>query len=122
MDRDQPDFDVVENVLGTDVDYATLVKIYGAKMLSPSDRPERYYSDFDLVAGNASDRKTENHGDALAIYFVWHNFTKIQNAHKLTPAMAAGVTDKLWTVEDIVALVDSHGPGKRGSQRKRATS
>jgi hypothetical protein len=61
---------------------------------------------------------------ALALYFVWYNFTKIHKAHKLTPAMAAGITDKLWSVEDIVALVEASEPkpGKRGPYKKRAVA
>jgi hypothetical protein len=45
----------------------------------------------------------------------------IHKAHKLTPAMAAGMTDKLWSVEDIVALVEASKPkpGKRGPYKKR---
>ena len=47
---------------------------------------------------------------------------KLHKAHKLTPAMAAGITDKLWSVEDIVALVEASEakPGKRGPYKKRA--
>jgi hypothetical protein len=56
-----------------------------------------------------------------SLYFVWYNFVKIHKAHKLTPAMAAGMTDKLWSVEDIVALVEASKPkpGKRGPYKKR---
>jgi hypothetical protein len=45
-------------------------------------------------------------------------------AHKLTPAMAAGITDKLWSVEDIVALVEAvePKPGKRGPYKKRVAA
>ena len=46
---------------------------------------------------------------------------KLHKAHKLTPAMAAGITDKLWSVEDIVALVETSEskPGKCGPYKKR---
>jgi hypothetical protein len=66
-------------------------------------------------------KKFDNHCHALAIYFVWYNFVKIHKAHKLTPAMAAGITDKLWSVEDIVALVEASEPkpGKRGPYKQR---
>jgi hypothetical protein len=58
----------------------------------------------------------------VALYTVWYNFVKLHKAHKLTPAMAADVTDKLWSVEDIVALVEASEPkpGKRGPYKKRA--
>jgi IS1 family transposase len=71
---------------------------------------------------NSFSKKFDNHCHALALYFVWYNFVKIHKAHKLTPAMAAGITDKLWSVEDIVALVESSEPrpGKRGPYKKRA--
>jgi hypothetical protein len=46
---------------------------------------------------------------------------RLHKAHKLTPAMAAGITDKLWSVEDIVALVEAREPkpAKRGPYKKR---
>jgi hypothetical protein len=45
---------------------------------------------------------------------------RLHKAHKLTPAMAAGITDKLWSIEDIVALVEASEPkpGKRGPYKK----
>ena len=70
---------------------------------------------------NAFSKKFDNHCHALALYFVWYNFVKLHKAHKLTPAMAAGIADKLWSVEDIVALVEASEPkpGKRGPYKKR---
>jgi hypothetical protein len=52
---------------------------------------------------------------------VWCNFVKIHKARKLAPAMAAGITDKWWSIEDIVALVEASEPtpGKRGPYKKR---
>jgi hypothetical protein len=71
---------------------------------------------------NGFSKKFDNHCHALALYFVWYNFVKLHKAHKLTPAMAAGITDKLWSVEDIVALVEASEPkpGKRGPYKKRS--
>jgi IS1 family transposase len=73
---------------------------------------------------NGFSKKFDNHCHALAIYFVWYNFVKLHKAHKLTPAMAAGITDKLWSIEDVVALVEASEPkpGKRGPYRKRAAA
>jgi hypothetical protein len=65
---------------------------------------------------NAFSKKFDNHCHALSLYFVWYNFVKIHKAHKLTPAIAAGVMDKLWSVEDIAALVDAAAP-KPGKAR-----
>lgn len=56
---------------------------------------------------NAFSKKLENHCHALALYFIWYNFVRTHKSIKVTPAMAAGVTDKLWTMEDIVALIDA---------------
>src|SRR5512137_602018 len=44
---------------------------------------------------NAFSKKFENHCHALALYFFWYNWVRTHKAHKLTPAMAAGLTDKL---------------------------
>lgn len=60
---------------------------------------------------------------ALSLYFVFYNFVRTHKAHKLSPAMAAGVADKLWSMDDIVALIDARAPklAKRGPYRKRIT-
>jgi hypothetical protein len=48
----------------------------------------------------------------------------LHKAHKLTPAVAAGITDRLWSVEDIVVLLEASEPkpGKRGPCKKRFAS
>jgi IS1 family transposase len=55
---------------------------------------------------NAFSKKFENHCHALALYFVFYNFVRIHKTLKVTPALAAGVSDRLWSMEDIVGLVD----------------
>jgi hypothetical protein len=47
---------------------------------------------------------------ALGLYFAFYNFCRIHKSLRVTPAMAAGITDKLWTMEDIVALMDARAP------------
>ncbi|MDR6659721.1 IS1 family transposase [Tardiphaga robiniae] len=56
---------------------------------------------------NAFSKKLENHCHALALYFMFYNFARIHKTLKVSPAMAAGVTGKLWNMEDIVALIDA---------------
>ena len=53
---------------------------------------------------NASSRKVENHAASVALGYFVYNFIKIQRTLRVTPAMAAGVTDRLWEVSDLVAL------------------
>ena len=55
---------------------------------------------------NAFSKKIDNHSHALALYFVWYNWMKLHKAHRTTPAMAAGLTDKLLDWKDIVELID----------------
>jgi hypothetical protein len=71
---------------------------------------------------NAFSKKIDNHIHALSLYFVFYNFVRTHKAHKLSPAMAAGVADKLWSIEDIDALIEARAkkPGKRGPYRKSA--
>ena len=57
---------------------------------------------------NAFSKKFENHVHALAIYFMHYNFVRIHQTLRVTPAMAAGVTDKLWELADIVHMVDEN--------------
>jgi IS1 family transposase len=56
---------------------------------------------------NAFSKKLENHGYAVALHQMFYNFVRIHSTLKITPAMAAGVTDKLWEVSDIVAMVEA---------------
>jgi IS1 family transposase len=56
---------------------------------------------------NAFSKKVENHSYALALYFMVYNFVRIHKTLRVTPAMAAGVTDRLWTMEDVVNLIDA---------------
>ena len=55
---------------------------------------------------NAFSKKVENLEHAVSLHFMYYNFVRIHKSLRVTPAMAAGVTDKLWEIEDIVRLVD----------------
>jgi IS1 family transposase len=55
---------------------------------------------------NAFSRKIENHAAAVALYFMYYNFVRVHKTLRCSPAMAAGVTDRLWDVADIVALLE----------------
>ena len=55
---------------------------------------------------NASSKKFENHVHMVALYTVWYNYVRIHKTVRMAPAMAAGLTDRLWSMEDIVTLVD----------------
>src|SRR5215203_385515 len=55
---------------------------------------------------NGFSKKWENHVHMVALYTTWYNFVRIHKTLRTTPAMAAGVTDRLWSMEDIVGLVD----------------
>ncbi len=60
----------------------------------------------------------------MSLYFVFYNFVKTYAAHRLSPAMAAGVTDRLWSMEDVAKLVEAREPkpGKRGPYKKQTLS
>ena len=70
---------------------------------------------------NGFSKKLDNHVHALALYFAFYNFCRIHKSLKVTPAMAAGVTDRLWSLEDIVERIDAAqpSPAKRGPYKKR---
>jgi len=50
----------------------------------------------------------ENHAAATALNYFAYNFTKIHRTPRVSPAMAAGVADRLWDVADLVALWESY--------------
>jgi len=68
---------------------------------------------------NAFSKKVENLACAVALHFMHYNFCRIHQSLRVTPAMAAGVTNKLWEVKDIVALLGE--PEKKIIKRKRRT-
>ncbi|HEY2010354.1 MAG TPA: IS1 family transposase [Rhizomicrobium sp.] len=70
---------------------------------------------------NGFSKKVENHLNALALYFVYYNFCRIHKSLRVTPAMAAGITDELMDMTHIVRLIDQaeESPKKRGPYKKR---
>ena len=73
---------------------------------------------------NGFSKKFENHMWMVALYTVYYNFVKIHKSLRVTPAMEAKLTDRVWTFEDIVELIDGNAPklGPRGPYKKRAIS
>jgi len=53
----------------------------------------------------SSRQKVKNHGHAIALHFMHYNFCRIHQTLRITPAMAAGVSEKVWEISDIVALI-----------------
>jgi IS1 family transposase len=56
---------------------------------------------------NAFSKKVENHACAIALHCMFYNFVRVHKTLKVTPAMAAGVTTRLWEMTDIVDLIDA---------------
>jgi IS1 family transposase len=131
--------DAVEGAFGGDIDYAMLVKLYGAA----SDATKGRYSPAECtgirktrIEGNPDpkhistsyaerhnlnmrmqmrrftrlttgySKKIENHIHMVALYTVWYNWIRTHKAHRVTPAMAAGLTDKLMDMTEVARLMD----------------
>src|SRR5271167_3392730 len=68
---------------------------------------------------NAFSKKLENHGHMVALHFMHYNFARIHKTLRITPAMAAGIADHVWSLEEIAMLADAaFVPAKRGSYKK----
>ena len=129
----------VDHTFGDEVDYVTLVKLYGPDKkevqhrYSPSkvtgcqlavikgDPDPRHISTSYAERQNLTMRmqmrrftrltngfskKVENLDHAAALHFMHYNFCRIHRSLKVTPAMEAGVSDHLWTIDDVVALLE----------------
>lgn len=74
---------------------------------------------------NAFSKKVENLTAAVSLHFAYYNFCRIHASLKTTPAVATGITDHVWTVEEIVALLDQDtrlgGKVRHGSKPSKAT-
>jgi IS1 family transposase len=147
--------EAVEGAFGAEIDYAMLVKLYGASpesakgRYSPAEctgiRKRRIEGDPDpkhvstsyaernnltmrthmrrfTRLTNAFSRKVENHAYAVALHMMYYNFVRLHSKLRMSPAMAAGVSDRLWEIDDIVALVEAEEAKqvtKRGPYKKR---
>jgi IS1 family transposase len=71
---------------------------------------------------NAFSKKFENHVHMVYLYTCFYNWTRVHKSLRVTPAMEAGLTDRLWTMEDVAELVDAAAPkpGRPKIYRKRA--
>jgi hypothetical protein len=64
---------------------------------------------------NGFSRKIQNHAAAVALNYFAYNFIKIHRSLRVTPAMAAGVTDRLWSVSDLIGLLEAEEVEKRAA-------
>ena len=71
---------------------------------------------------NAFSKKLENHAAALGLFHAHYNLCRIHKSLRVTPAMAAGVTTRVWEIADLVALLPTAEGKKRGPYRKAASS
>lgn len=147
--------EAVEGAFGGDVDYAQLVKLYGAAPESMKGRyspaectgirknriegspdPKHISTSYAERANltmrmqmrrftrltNGFSKKFENHMHMVALYTVWYNYVKQHKSLKgLSPAMASGLSDTLWSMTDLADVVDAAQPtpGKRGPYKKQ---
>ncbi len=118
------------------VDYAMPVKHYAAEATGRYSPPECVGATKEVVSGwpdkghistsfverqnltmrmgcrrftrltNAFSKKVENHAHAVALHMMFYNFARIHKTLRITPAMAAGVTDHVWSLEEIAGLAD----------------
>ena len=68
---------------------------------------------------NAFSKKVENHAHAVALHFMYYNFGRIHKTLRVTPAMEAGVSKHVWSLEEIAALVPEPVAKKRGPYKKK---
>ncbi len=73
---------------------------------------------------NAFSKKAENHAHMVALYTTWYNFVRQHKTLRCSPAMAAGLSKTLWSMEDVVTLIDAQAEPakKRGPYKPRAAA
>jgi IS1 family transposase len=59
---------------------------------------------------NAFSKKVENHAAAVALWFMYYNFCRVHQTLRVTPAMEAGIANHVWTLEELVSLLDTPSP------------
>lgn len=71
---------------------------------------------------NGFSKKVENHEYAIALHFMYYNFGRIHKSLRVTPAMQAGISDHVWSLEEIAALVKDEAPKTRGTYKKKISN
>ena len=56
---------------------------------------------------NAFSKKVENHAAAVALYFMYYNFGRVHQTLRVTPAMEVGIANHVWSIEEIVGLMEA---------------
>jgi len=144
----------VEEAFGGAIDFAQLVKMYGAA----PEGPEVRYSPAECIGcertavtgqpdpkhvstsyversnltvrmsvrrftrlTNAFSKKLRNHAAAVALFTAHYNFCRIHQTIRCTPAMAAGLTARVWSIADLVGLLPPPVAAKRGPYKQRPT-
>ena len=119
--------EAVDMILGADVDYAVLRKVYAEDELALNVEPMAGDPDLDLVSTSGVERQNltmrrftrrtngfskiiRNHAHVLALHYLYYNFCRIHQSIEITPAMAAGVTDHLYDTDWIVKQVAKISP------------
>ena len=57
---------------------------------------------------NGFSKKAENHEHSVALHFMYYNFCRIHKSLRVTPAMEAGIADHVWTIEEMVGMIDRY--------------
>lgn len=68
---------------------------------------------------NGFSKKLNNHAYAVALHFMYCNYVRKHQTLKTTPAVAAGITDHVWTIEEMIAVMPEQKAEKRGPYKKR---
>lgn len=108
-----PEPSALEEVMSDsgDIDYAVLVKIYGASSesakgrYSPAECTGIHTRRFTRLT-NGFSKKAENHAHSVALFAMYYNFVRIHKTLRATPAMAAKVSERLWEMDDIVEALE----------------
>lgn len=132
----KPYLQAIDDSFGLDVDYGQLVKIYGTNgrymganreiitgkpdkistsLVERQNLTMRTHMRRFVRRSNGFSKKIENHALAVSLHFMYYNFCKIHKTLRCTPAMEAGISSKLWEIEDIAALVKEEEVKPRGA-------
>ena len=67
---------------------------------------------------NAFSKKVDNHVAAIALHFMHYNFCRVHKTLRVTPAMEAGISGHVWSIEELVSILPDPVAKKRGTYKK----